>query len=202
MRCEPSPGLYSNLPNSIASEHRLWLPMFSLTEKNNVNLGASLYTLILYFRDPLFSYLSFWFFFAAVEVWRWGQYADKNSYCKLQKEVLSIFLSLARSLGSPLRRLCVAMDSPKAISLFLTIQHIHTWLILSKDMGPGVDHLFFSLCALDALLRSSLPLQPIASFLSHGFWRGHSPHRCPRRVGPDPKTMPHAASSQMTSGRS
>lgn len=125
-----------------------------------------------------------------------------KSYCKLQKEVLCIFLSLVCSLGSPPRRLCVAMDSPKAVSLFLTIQHIHTWWTLSKDMGPGVDHLFFSLCAVDALLRSSLPLQSIVFFLSRGFWREHSPHRCPRRVGPDPKTMPHAASFQMTSGRS
>jgi len=126
----------------------------------------------------------------------------KKSYCKLQKEVLCIFLSLVCSLGSPPRRLCVAMDSPKAVSLFLTIQHLHTWRTLSRDMGSGVDHLFFSLFAVDALLRSLLPLQSIVFFLSRGFWREHSPHRCPRRVGPDAKTMPHAASFQMTSGRS
>lgn len=71
-----------------------------------------------------------------------------------------------------------------------------------QDPGPGVDHLVSSLSGVDALPRSPLPLQPIASFLSHGSWRGHSPHRCPRRVGPDPKTVPHASSSPMTSGRS
>lgn len=73
--------------------------------------------------------------------------------------------------------------------LFLTIQHIPYLADPSRDMGLGLTT-FFSLCAVDAPLRSSLPLQSIV-FPSRGFWREHSsPHRCPRRVGPDPKTMP------------
>ena len=70
-----------------------------------------------------------------------------KSYHKLQKDVWNIYLSLVCSLGSPPRRLCMAMDSPKAISLFLTIQHIHAWLPFQETWGLGLTT-FFSPCVL------------------------------------------------------
>lgn len=131
-------------------------------------------------------------------------YEDKDnlsSFLKVLQDTkgsVSIFLSLVCSLGSLLRRIYTQMDSPKAIFFPLPHNSAHSYLIDPfKNTELETNHLVFFLCAVDALL-----LQPIASFLSHGFWRGHSLHRCPRRVGPGPKTMPHASSFQMTSGRS
>ena len=116
--------------------------------KKNVNLGASLYTLMLCFKNHVFSYLSIWFFFAAI----YQKYEDENNML-IFKKLPQItkgsvkYLSLVCSLGSPPRRLCVAMDSPKAISLFLTIQHIHACLPFQETWGLGLTT-FFSPCVL------------------------------------------------------
>lgn len=151
---------------------------------------------MLYFGNHAFPYLYFYF---SLLLFTWSMRMRKMSYHEIQKEVLS-FYHLCALVCSWVHS-WDTINSPKAISPFLTTEHVHTWLALLKDMGPKGDHLDFSLRAVDALLKS-LPSQTIASFLSHGSWRGHSPHRCPRRVGPDPKTVPHASSSQKTSGRS
>lgn len=73
--------LIFKLPDSIASKHRLWLPVFNLTEKKNVNFGASLYTLILCFKNHVFSYLSIWFFFAAI----YQKYEDADNMLIFKK---------------------------------------------------------------------------------------------------------------------
>lgn len=188
---EYSPDLHSNLLKSIACKDRLWLLLFRL---------ITLYFCVV-FWESCFSSLVFLLFLAAVHM----KYENEDNmliYTATMKYKRKCYLPitcvLLCSLGFTPES---AMNSPKAISLFL-IEPIHTWSTLLKDMGPRADHLVFALCAVDALLKSSLPSQPIASFLSRGSSRGHSPHRCPRTVGPDPKTVPHASSSQMTSGRS
>lgn len=199
-----SPAWYSSPPNSLAGKYQVMTDSVQAHCKKVSWSRECLYTFI----NHTFSFILGFSLLLFTWRMRWEHYTDTNTYYKMQLISTDTMMS---SLSLPSHS-CVLRLIPWGESMRYWVSpqscpfspHPECSYMVDPfgGMGTWKHHLVYPLHAVAELLTLCLPLWPVAFFPSHGSLKGHSPHRCPRRAEPDPKTGPHASSSQMTSGKS